>query len=229
MRADSRAGREEWKEGETAQQFFYGGGYAPVTMQMLMVRYWATHGSPRELAIYPEGRVCGSTARAGQNFVWRKGGDVAAISGGGLDLGARMALVSTRSRILIAAVTTDAEFDHFEAIREDTRTDLKTFVGAGRKRRNECIGANVRNDSGQPRGSNIALVAELWWMERASRRLRMRVVLVKDGRVVKAGTRSEVEIPKNSQLVLRNREPSSRPPRDKSPPLHLFEVCVHVP
>src|SRR5215475_3764445 len=48
--------REELKEGETPPQFFSVSGYAPVTMQMLMVRYWASHGSPKELPIYPEGR-----------------------------------------------------------------------------------------------------------------------------------------------------------------------------
>src|SRR5262249_54928136 len=32
-------------------------GYAPTTMQMLMVRYWATHGSPTELATLPNGAV----------------------------------------------------------------------------------------------------------------------------------------------------------------------------
>src|SRR5262249_22315913 len=47
---------EEWKEGEAARQFFTVAGYAPVTFQMLLVRYWASHGSPRELEIYPEGR-----------------------------------------------------------------------------------------------------------------------------------------------------------------------------
>jgi hypothetical protein len=35
-------------------QFFTIAGYAPTTMQMLMVRYWATHGSPADLATLPE-------------------------------------------------------------------------------------------------------------------------------------------------------------------------------
>src|SRR5208282_1134711 len=37
--------------------FFTIAGYAPTTMQMLMVRYWATHGSPAQLATLPSGTV----------------------------------------------------------------------------------------------------------------------------------------------------------------------------
>src|SRR5580698_2469863 len=37
--------------------FFTIAGYAPTTMQMLMVRYWATHGSPAQLPTLPSGSV----------------------------------------------------------------------------------------------------------------------------------------------------------------------------
>src|SRR3984957_12624571 len=37
--------------------FFTIASYAPTTMQMLMVRYWATHGSPAQLATLPSGTV----------------------------------------------------------------------------------------------------------------------------------------------------------------------------
>ena len=37
--------------------YFTIAGYAPTTMQMLMVRYWATHGSPAQLATLPGGTV----------------------------------------------------------------------------------------------------------------------------------------------------------------------------
>src|SRR3974390_239600 len=40
-----------------AGAFFTIAGYAPTTMQMLMVRYWATHGSPAQLPTLPNGSV----------------------------------------------------------------------------------------------------------------------------------------------------------------------------
>ena len=42
--------RDKWTEAARPAQFFTIAGYAPTTMQMLMVRYWATHGSPAQLA-----------------------------------------------------------------------------------------------------------------------------------------------------------------------------------
>ncbi|HWY08635.1 MAG TPA: hypothetical protein VNY24_17365, partial [Candidatus Acidoferrales bacterium] len=49
--------RDKWTEAARPKQFFTIAGYAPATMQMLMVRYWATHGSPAELSTLPSGRV----------------------------------------------------------------------------------------------------------------------------------------------------------------------------
>ena len=37
--------RGQWTEATPPSQFFTIAGYAPSTMQMLMVRYWASHGS----------------------------------------------------------------------------------------------------------------------------------------------------------------------------------------
>src|SRR5208282_1398773 len=49
--------RAKWTESARPPQFFTIAGYAPTTMQMLMVRYWATHGSPAQLATLPTGKV----------------------------------------------------------------------------------------------------------------------------------------------------------------------------
>jgi hypothetical protein len=49
--------REKWTEATRPKRFFAIAGYAPATMQMLMVRYWASHGSPAELETFPSGRV----------------------------------------------------------------------------------------------------------------------------------------------------------------------------
>src|SRR5271163_64309 len=49
--------RDKWTETTKPPQFFTLAGYAPTTMQMLMVRYWATHGSPAQLATLPSGQV----------------------------------------------------------------------------------------------------------------------------------------------------------------------------
>jgi hypothetical protein len=49
--------RDKWTDAARPNQFFTIAGYAPATMQMLMVRYWSTHGSPVQLDTLPSGHV----------------------------------------------------------------------------------------------------------------------------------------------------------------------------
>src|SRR6202042_593930 len=119
---------EKWTEAPRPAQFFTIAGYAPTTMQMLLVRYWATHGRPAQLATLP----------AGQVKVEPRGSDTVSIDGQARNLDrftiegliwGRETLWFDTNRNLVAAVTTDAEFDHFEAIREGYESGLGTFVG----------------------------------------------------------------------------------------------------
>src|SRR5262249_50819079 len=104
------------------------------------------------------------------------------------------------SQNLIAAVTTDAEFDHFEAIRDGYEDGLKTFIAlAGKDGMNALsqISATIPGS----RAANIALVGGALIDGTGKPPVVDSVVLVKDGRIVKAGSRNEVEIPKNAQVV----------------------------
>ncbi len=192
--------RNEWKEGETPQQFFTVAGYAPTTMQMLMVRYWAAHGSPKELAIYPEGRNLRIEPR-GQDKV-SFGGKTETLQRylvEGLIWG-REWLWFTVNQDLIAAVTRDAEFDHFEAIREGYEDGLKMFVALAGQDGMSALAQMSATIPGS-RAANIALVGGTLIDGTGKPPVANSVVLVKDGRIVKAGARSEVDIPKNAQLI----------------------------
>ena len=84
--------RDKWTETARPPQFFTIAGYAPATMQMLMVRYWATHGSPAQLATLPGGQV--KIERRGQDSVSIDGKtEVRSLHHRGIDLGPRNALV----------------------------------------------------------------------------------------------------------------------------------------
>ncbi|MBZ5680620.1 MAG: amidohydrolase family protein [Acidobacteriia bacterium] len=168
-------------------------------MQMLLVRYWATHGSPAELATLPTGKV----------KIEPRGQDVISVNGNSetLDRYLIEGLIWGRETLwfdakhnLIAAITLDAEFDHFEAIREGYESALGTFVGragtdgmealagmtkavsASNKETLALVGATLIDGSGRPAVSDA-------------------VVVVKSGRIVAAGPRAKTKIPKHATTV----------------------------
>jgi len=192
--------RDEWKEGETPQQFFTVAGYAPVTFQMLMVRYWAAHGSPKELPIYPEGRSLWIEPRGQDKIVI--GGKTELLERyvvEGLIWGREWLWFDAKQN-LVAAVTTDAEFDHFEAVREGYEDGLKAFVALAGKDGMNAL-AQISMTIPGSRASNIALVGGTLVDGTGHAAIPDAVVLVKDGRIVKAGPSTEVKIPKEAQLI----------------------------
>ena len=48
---------KDTRNATTPASFFTISGYAPVAVQMELIRYWRTHGSPAELATLPSGSV----------------------------------------------------------------------------------------------------------------------------------------------------------------------------
>jgi len=102
-------------------------GYAPVSMQMELLRYWASHGRPAMIPLVPSG-----TAR-----IERRGRDT--LSAGGrmwtLDrfsvsgvLWGRETLWADEAGTLQALVSVDAEFDHFEAVRPELEDAVPQLV-----------------------------------------------------------------------------------------------------
>ena len=129
--------------------FFTIAGYAPTTMQMLMVRYWATHGSPAQLTTLPSGTVKIEPRGQDTIHIGDKDEKLDRYTVEGLIWG-RETLWFDANRNLVAAITTDAEFDHFEAIRDGYETALGDFVGTRRRRRHERACGYLEGHSRQP-------------------------------------------------------------------------------
>jgi imidazolonepropionase-like amidohydrolase len=191
--------RDKWTETARPPQFFTIAGYAPTTMQMLLVRYWATHGSPAQLATLPRGQV----------KVEPRGSDTVSIDGKnqkfdrftieGLIWG-RETLWFDANRNLVAAVTTDAEFDHFEAIREGYESGLGTFVGLAGSDGMAALADISKGISGS-RAEKIALVGGTLIDGTGREPVPDSVVLIEKGRIVDAGLKSRVKIPGGTQKV----------------------------
>src|SRR5271170_7129005 len=191
--------RDKWTEAARPPQFFTIAGYAPTTMQMLLVRYWATHGSPAQLATVPRGQV----------KIEPRGADAVSIDGKeqrfdrftieGLIWG-RETLWFDANRNLVAAVTTDAEFDHFEAIREGYESGLGTFVGLAGSDGMAALADISKGISGS-RAEKIALVGGLLIDGTGREPIPDSVVVIEKGRIVDAAPKSRVKIPSGAQKV----------------------------
>jgi imidazolonepropionase-like amidohydrolase len=191
--------RDKWTETTKLPQFFTVAGYAPTSMQMLMVRYWATHGSPAQLATLPRGQV----------KIEPRGADAVSIDGKeqkfdrftieGLIWG-RETLWFDANRNLVAAVTTDAEFDHFEAIREGYESGLGTFVGLAGSDGMAALAEISKGISGS-RAEKIALVGGTLIDGTGRDPVPDSVVVIEKGRIVDAGPKSRVKIPSGAQKV----------------------------
>jgi len=187
--------------------FFTIAGYAPTTMQMLMVRYWATHGSPAQLATLPSGAV--RIEPRGQDTIHIVAADGAkeAARDEKLDRYTIEGLIWGRETLwfdanhnLVAAITTDAEFDHFEAIRDGYESALGDFVGRAGA---DGMSALAEISKGIPgsHAATLAIVGGTLIDGTGAAPVQDAAVVIRDGRIIAAGPRDKVKIPKNANVV----------------------------
>jgi imidazolonepropionase-like amidohydrolase len=186
-----------------ASQFFTIAGYAPATMQMLMVRYWSTHGSPAQLATLPSGSV--KVEPRGQDTIHITGKDGARDEK--LDRYTIEGLIWGRETLwfdakhnLVALVSTDAEFDHFEAIREGYESALGDFVGRAGADGMSALAELSKGISGS-HASTLAIVGGTLIDGTGAAPIPDAAVVIHNGRIVAVGPRSKVKIPKHANVV----------------------------
>ena len=179
--------------------FFTIAGYAPTTMQMLMVRYWAAHGSPAQLATLPSGSV--SIEPRGQDTIQVSGRDekLDRYTIEGLIWG-RETLWFDSNRNLVAAITTDAEFDHFEAIRDGYESALGDFVGRAGADGMAAL-ADISKGIPGSRASTLAITGATLIDGTGAAPVQDAAVVIHKGRIVAAGPRAKVKIPNGAQIV----------------------------
>jgi hypothetical protein len=191
--------RERWSELDPPSHYFPIGGYAPVTMQMLLVRYWAKHGTPVELESILGGRV--KIERRGRDTV-RVQGKIEMLdrySVGGLIWG-RESLWFDENLHLVAAVTTDAEFDHFEAVREQYKDLLGTFVTRAGADGMAVLAEMARTITGE-KTESVALVGGLLIDGTGAAALQDAAVVIEKGLITAVGPRSRTRIPLGAHII----------------------------
>jgi imidazolonepropionase-like amidohydrolase len=104
------------------------------------------------------------------------------------------------NRNLVAEVSTDAEFDHFEAIRDGYESALGDFVS---RYGSDNMAALADISKGIPgsHASTIAIVGGTLIDGTGAAPLADSTVIVRDGRIAAVGPRAKVKVPKNANVV----------------------------
>lgn len=173
--------------------FFPIAGYAPTAQQLMLMRYWLKHGMPASLRTFPSGTV--HIAKRGQDRFTLDGKPVLLdrYMVTGLIWG-RETIWLDRAHDLVALVSIDAEFDHFESIRDGYQSllpDLLAKAGADEM-------ANLKEFAGQTRSDpskSLVLVGGTLIDATGKPAIPDAVVVIANHRIVAAGPRSEVAIP----------------------------------
>ena len=189
----------ETKQVSVPERFFTISGYAPISMQMMLVRYITSHDIKKPLPILPGGEV--TVEKRGRDVVKIDGKDLALerYTVSGLIWG-RESLWLDSSQQLIAAVTIDAEFDHLEAIREGYETALPTFVSRAAEDNMAAL-AELGNRISPQRKGALAITGATLIDGSGKPAIADAVVVIEGDRIIAAGPRSQVTIPKGASMI----------------------------
>ncbi|WP_174286191.1 amidohydrolase family protein [Sphingomonas bacterium] len=152
-------------------------GYSPVAMQGELMRWWLAHNKPALIETPPGGSIhiqpagdlmAGGTTLHGyvvNGLIW--GGET---------------LWLDDDRQLAALVSTDAEFDHFEAIREDLEPSLGTFIQAAAKNSLAAL-AQLASSAQEPPAKRLAIVGVTLIDGTGAAAAPNSTVVIEDGRI----------------------------------------------
>jgi len=198
----SNATIRQGKETHTAtasQSFFTISGYAPVAVQMALVRYWRAHGSPAQLTMLPAGEV----------KIQDRGLETIEVDGRSL----QMERYTVRGLIwgmetlwmdgkdnLAALVSTDAEFDHFEAVREEYEPGLAKFVASAARDQMASLSELSQGTSGRRTGT-LAFIGTTVVNSTGEPRIANATIMIRGAKIIAVGESDKVKVPADAQRI----------------------------
>jgi imidazolonepropionase-like amidohydrolase len=179
--------------------FFTISGYAPVAVQMEMMRYWRTHGSPVQMATLPIGAV--RIQDRGSETMKINGHDllVERYTVQGLIWGMETLWMDNANN-LAALVSTDAEFDHFEAVRDDYEPALASFVASAAHDEMAALTEMSQRLPGRRMGT-FAFTGATVIDGTGKAPIQDATVVTSDGKIVAVGPSKDVKIPAGAQRI----------------------------
>jgi imidazolonepropionase-like amidohydrolase len=180
--------------------WFITDGYSPVAMQEQMMRWWIGHSKPAQFTVYPSGSAV-HIEPAETLLVNGSSGSVSAhgYTVAGLIWGQESLWIDD-AEDLVALVSTDAEFDHFEAVREPFESSLGSFISAA-VQSNLAALSQLSSVARIPPARGLAITGATLEDSTGAPAISDSVILIEDGRIKAAGTRSQIRIPRGATVL----------------------------
>ncbi|MEP6849144.1 MAG: amidohydrolase family protein [Acidobacteriota bacterium] len=186
----------ETKTVATPKRFFTIAGYAPASVQMMLMRYLAKNKITTTETL-PGGSV--SIEDRGKDSVTADGKtvDLERYIVGGLIWGREWVWMDKQQN-LVALVGVDAEFDHFEAIRDGYEDSLGLFISKSAADGMAALADMAAKMSPQEKGSLAIINANL--IDGTGKAVvNNAVVVIENGRIKAVGPAASVRIPKGAK------------------------------
>jgi hypothetical protein len=170
-----------------------------VTEQLL--RYWSAHGRPGKLTTFPAGEV--GIVRRGSDDVIDDNGKPARLqrySVSGLAWGRETIWMTGEGR-LAAWNGTDAEFDHFEAARTGFTLTIPKLVRSAAADGMSALQELSRLSAAPSEVGTVAYAGGRLIDGTGAPAVTDAVVVVKNGRILAAGPRGKVAVPRDARVV----------------------------
>jgi imidazolonepropionase-like amidohydrolase len=174
-------------------------GYAPVSVQVMLVRYWRSHSKPQSLKTLPRGEVQIEERGTEQLTVGGRQVRLRKLAIRGLIWGMESLWMDEQDH-LIALVSVDAEMDHFEAVAEAYEDELGTFV-AGAARDGMANLAKVASKFSAGAAPVTAIVGGRLIDGTGKPAIENSVVILRDGRIAAAGPAASTPVPAGAQVI----------------------------
>jgi len=181
------------------QSFFAIEGYAPVAVQMMLVRYWRAHGKPKSLAKLPRGAVEIEETGTEKLSIGGRQVELRKLTIRGVIWGMESLWFDARDH-LIALVSVDAEMDHFEAVAEGYEDGLTAFV-SGAARDGMANLAKVASAFSKSAPAVTAIVGGRLIDGTGRPPVENSVVVLRDGKIAAAGPAATTPVPAGAQVV----------------------------
>ena len=196
--------RGQNKPVQLPRNFFTMSGYVPVTVEMMLVRYWLAHGRPASIALLP----------VGEAFVELRGKDTLTITGKTIELSryhlsgknwrggwGRQTLWFDGENRLVAAVNLGSDVEtNLYAFRDGYESSTSFFLKRAVDDAIERL-TQLANELSPKPTAPLALTGGTLIDVTGKPATPDAVVLIEGDRIVAAGPRSTIKIPNNAQII----------------------------